>query len=121
SRNATYRYRGRWVLTLARWGRNGKRFGKKRRRSAYFVHFGRGLHRTGVHLFAEEGLRLHAGDHEQHAHGVLQFVVDGASPDDPGLRVDLLTHNLGRPFRFGDGQVVTTDDADEGTAGVREA
>src|SRR5437762_6273817 len=29
SRNATYRYRGRWVLTLARWGRNGKRFGKR--------------------------------------------------------------------------------------------
>src|SRR5438132_8648374 len=72
-------------------GKKRKKVRKKRRRSAYFVHFGRGLHRTGVHLFAEEGLRLHAGDYEQDAHRVLQFVVDGTSPDDPGLRVDLLT------------------------------
>src|SRR5947209_18306489 len=34
-------------------GKKRKKVRKKRRRSAYFVHFGRGLHRTGVHLCAE--------------------------------------------------------------------
>src|SRR5205807_182111 len=97
---------------------NGKRLGKKRRRSAYFVHFGGGLHRTGVHLFAEEGLRLDARDDQEDADRVLQFVVDGAAPDDPGLRVDLLPDDFRGALRLGDGQVPAADDAHERTPRV---
>src|SRR2546427_12586098 len=101
-------------------GKKRKKVRKKRRRSAYFVHFGRGLHRTGVHLFAEERLRLHTGDHEEHADGVVQLVVDGTAPDDPGLWVDLLADDLRGPLRFGDGHVAAADDADQGAAGVSQ-
>src|SRR5881398_4117888 len=113
TRNAMYRYRGRRVLTLGDGGEMEKGSGKKRRRSAYFVHFGGGLHRTGVHLFAEEGLRLDARDDQEDADRVLQFVVDGAAPDDPGLRVDLLPDDFRGALRLGDGQVPAADDAHE--------
>src|SRR5213596_2535917 len=118
TRNAMYRYRGRRVLTLGDGGEMEKGSGKKRRRSAYFVHFGGRLHRTGVHLFAEEGLRLDARDHEEDPHRVLQVVLDGTTPDDPRLRVDLLAHDLRGLLRLGHGQVRPADDAHEGAAGV---
>src|SRR6266571_3373573 len=87
--------------------------GKKRRRSAYFVHFGGGPHGSRVDLLAEEGLRLDAGDHEEHPDRVVQIVLDGAPPDDPRLRVDLLPDDLRRLFGLGDGQVRPADDAHE--------
>src|SRR5438094_416929 len=113
TRNAMYRYRGRRVLTLGGGGEMQKGSGKKRRRSAYFVHFGGRLHRTGVHLFAEEGLRLDARDHEEDPHRVLQVVLDGTTPDDPRLRVDLLAHDLRGLLRLGHRQVRPADDAHE--------
>src|SRR5437667_46454 len=113
TRNAMYRYRGRRVLTLGDGGEMEKGSGKKRRRSAYFVHFGGRLHRTGVHLFAEEGLRLDARDHEEDPHRVLQVVLDGTTPDDPRLRVDLLAHDLRGLLRLGHRQVRPADDAHE--------
>src|SRR5256885_6511606 len=64
TRNAMYRYRGRCVLTLGDGGEMEKGSGKKRRRSAYFVHFGGRLHDPGVHVLAEERFRLDARDHE---------------------------------------------------------
>src|SRR5947209_3163188 len=76
--------------------------GKKRRRSAYFVHFGGRLHRTRVDFLAQEGLRLDAGDHEQDPDRVLQVVLDGTAPDDPRLRVDLLAHDLDRARAMGE-------------------
>src|SRR5437764_12165337 len=89
-----YRYRGRRVRTLGDGGEMEKGSGKKRRRSAYFVHFGGRLHRTGVHLFAEEGLRLDARDNEDDTHRVLQVVLDGTRTDDVHLRVYILDHEL---------------------------
>src|SRR6266702_844348 len=94
-------------------GKKRKKVRKKRRRSAYFVHFGGRLHRTGVHLFAEEGLRLDARDHEEDPHRVLQVVLDGTTPDNPRLRVDLLAHDLRGLLRLGHRQVRPADDAHE--------
>src|SRR5438445_643943 len=65
-------------------------------------------------------LRPHRVDDESVEDGVLEFFVDGASAYDPGLRFDLLFDSLGRPFRFGDLQVVATDDAVDGRADVGE-
>src|SRR6266571_5594456 len=92
--------------------------GKKRRRSAYFVHFCGRLHRTRVDFLAQEGLRLDAGDHEQDPDRVLQVVLDGTAPDDPRLRVDLLAHDLRGLLGLRHGQVRPADDAHEGAAGV---
>src|SRR6266516_879903 len=87
--------------------------GKKRRRSAYLVHFGGGPHGSRVDLLAEEGLRLDAGDHEEHADRVVQIVLDGATPDAPRLRVDLLPDDFRRLLGLGDGQIRPADDAHE--------
>src|SRR5207245_10685235 len=75
TRNAMYRYRGRRVLTLGYGREMEKGSGKKRRRSAYFVHFSGRLHRTRVDFFAQKRLRLDAGDHEQDPDCVLQVVL----------------------------------------------
>src|SRR6266498_447621 len=87
--------------------------GKKRRRSAYFVHFSGGPHGSRVDLLAEEGLRLDAGDHEEYTDRVVQIVLDRAAPDDPRLRVDLLPDDLRGLLGLGDGQVRPADDAHE--------
>src|SRR6266702_1017490 len=92
--------------------------GKKRRRPAYLVHFGGGPHGSRVDLLAEEGLRLDAGYHEEHADRVVQVVLDGATPDDPRLRVDLLSDDLRRLLGLGDGQIRPADDAHERATGV---
>src|SRR2546426_933556 len=118
TRNAMYRYRGRCVLTLGDGREMEKGSGKKRRRSAYFVHFGGRLHEARVHVLAEERLRFDARDHQEHANRVLQVVLDGTTPDDPRLRVDLLAHDLRGLLRLGHGQVRPADDAHEGAAGV---
>src|SRR2546426_1085122 len=110
TRNAMYRYRGRCVLTLGDGGEVEKGSGKKRRRSVYFVHFGGRLDEARVHVLAEERLRLDARDHQEHANRVLQVVLDGTTPDDPRLRVDLLAHNLRGLLRLGHGQVRSADD-----------
>src|SRR2546427_295145 len=75
-------------------GEKEKGSGKKRRRSAYFVHFGGRLDGARVDLLTEQRLRLHARDHEEHPGRVVQVVLDGAAPNDPRLRVDLLAHDL---------------------------
>src|SRR5207245_11396232 len=120
TRNAMYRYRGRRVLTLGDGGEMEKGSGVKRRRSAYFVHFGGRLDEARVHVLAEERLRLDTRDDEEHANRVLQVVLDGTAPDDPRLRVDLLADDLRGLLRLGHGQVGPADDAHEGAAGVRQ-
>src|SRR5207247_9261809 len=65
TRNAMYRYRGRRVLTLGDGGEMEKGSGKKRRRSAYFVHFGGRLHEARVHVLAEERTLLDARNSKQ--------------------------------------------------------
>src|SRR5438034_11814675 len=58
-------------------GDNWKKVGdKKRRRSAYLVHFGGGPHGSRVDLLSEEGLRLDARDYEEDAERVVHVVLD---------------------------------------------
>src|SRR3989454_1451512 len=99
-------------------GEKEKGSGKKRRRSAYFVHFGGRLDGARVDLLTEQRLRLHARDHEEHPGRVVQVVLDGAAPDDPRLRVDLLAHDLRGLLGLGHRQVGSADDAHERAAGV---
>src|SRR3989449_4013354 len=60
-------------------GEKEKGSGKKRRRSAYFVHFGGRLDGARVDLLTEQRLRLHARDHKEHPGRVVQVVLDGAA------------------------------------------
>src|SRR2546427_2041233 len=90
---------------------------KRGRRLSYFVDVRGGLEH-GVRLLPEVRLRLHAGDHEEHADRAVQGLLDGTAPDDAGHRVDLLAHHLRGLLRLADGEVRPADDADERAAGV---
>src|SRR5467141_5319715 len=94
--------------------------GKKRRRSAYFVHVTGRPHGSGVDFLAKQRLGLDARNHEEHANRVVEIVIDRTAPDDPRLRVDLLTDELRSPLGLGHGQVPSADDANERAARVRE-